>query len=441
MRKFSLVVLTALLLLLGFPYLALADEPPAERELVYAMQVFEGYGYASTFAPMSEDSIYLLADQDNALSPRYTMVYYWPITRSYRVDWNALNEPVEAYSLEILRGNNLIHTEPLTVCSVALLEGYGSRDSELYCGTDAEEGYLRFEEQRQEYTIRSREYYDQLQEFQRLYDEYTDAMLDEAVTEKPPAPVRPEEPAPFLLIVTPPAPSFRINLSSGKYRIRLKDDDGQIIPGSEKKLVVFSHRRTGIGYNIIPEAEWTKPERSDDPQETIYVDGVSNAALYLQPFNEAEFNEGYYRGLLDPQDHSGGEDRWVWAHLETYSAATLSLFVPERDEELSRLEEKPYFVLQAPGPRLGYQVVEYDPVTMSSERPTFYGFKVGLLDHDERLIVQLLDSDGTVVHGSEREIRWLPKRRPTIQYLWLSCPLLAGAAVTILRRNRTKRVE
>ncbi len=48
MRKFSLVVLTALLLLLGFPYLALADEPPAERELVYAMQVFEGYGYAST---------------------------------------------------------------------------------------------------------------------------------------------------------------------------------------------------------------------------------------------------------------------------------------------------------------------------------------------------------------------------------------------------------
>lgn len=441
MRKISLIVLTVLLLLLGFPYLVLADEPTAERELVYAMQVFEGYGYTSTFAPMSEDSIYLLADHDNALSPRYTMVYYWPITRSYRVDWDALNEPVEAVSLEILRGNNLIQTELLTTCSVALLEGYGSRNSELYLGPDSIEGFLRFEQQRQEYIIQTREYYDQMQEFQRLYDEYTDAMLDETVTVKPPAPIRPEEPAPFLLIVTPPAPCFRINLSSGNYRIRLVDSAGQIIPASEKKLVVFSHRRTGIGYNIIPEAEWTKPERSDDPQETVYVEGVTNVALYLQPFKEAEFNEAYYRGLLDPQDHSGGVDRWVWAHLEAYGPARLSLFNPGSGEELTQLEEKPYFVLQTPGPRLGYQVVEYDPMTMSSQRPTFYGFEVGLLDQEERLIVRLLDSDGAVVEGSEREIRWLPKGRPPIQYLWLSCPLLVGMVVTLLRRARTKRVE
>jgi len=435
MRKPSVIACGTLILVLAITHSVSADTPAAERQLVYALEAFEGLGYASSFVPLSEDTIYLLANRDNALSPRYTVVYYWPLTRSYRADWNALNEPVGAAWLEILRGQSLIQTISPTIFSLVFPEGYGSRKCELHWGEDAREAYLRFQEQRKEYYARMREYRDAMQEYERVYEKYMDAMLDETIAEKPHAPIRPEEPPPFLLVVTPPTQGFRVNLPSGEYRIRLKGPGGEVISGSEKKLVVFSHRREGIGYNILPESRWTKPERSDDPQETIYVDSKSNAALYLQPFLEAEFNEAYYRGLLDPQDHSGSEDRWVWAHLEAYGQATMALFDPG-GEELSRLEEKPYSVIQTPGPRLGYEVVEYQPEAMSGQRPTFTGFELKLTERRERLILWLEDYTGAVVEGSQREIRWLPQHRPPILYLWLCAPLLVGFGLFLWRRSR-----
>ena len=440
MRKLFAIACGALTLVLAIMPWALADTPPSERQLAYALEVFEGVGYASSFAPLSEDTIYLLAGRDNALSPRYTMIYYWPLSRAYHADWNVLNEPVEADWLEILRGRSSIQNISPTVFSVAFPDGYGSRKSELYWGEDAEEGYLRFQEQRKEYYVRMREYRNAMQEYQRAYEEYTDAMLDETITEKPPAPIRPEEPLPFLLVVTPPTQGFRINLPPGNYRIGLKGTEGEIIPGSEKRLVVFSHRRQGIGYNILPESRWTKPERSDDPQETIYVDGKSNAALYLQPFLEAEFNEAHYRSLLDPQDHSGGENRWVWAHFEAYGQATMSLFDPGGDEEPFLLEEKPFNVIQSPGQRLGYEVVEYKPETMGGQRPAFTGFELRLTDQQGRLAFWLLDPGGAVVEGSEREVRWIPQHRPLIQYLWLCAPLFTGLSAYLFRRSQVKRM-
>lgn len=439
MRKPSVITCSTLILVLAMTHSVLADTPIAERQLVYALEAFEGVGYVSGFAPLSEDTIYLLADRDSALSPRYTMVYYWPLTRSYRADWNALNEVVDANSLEILQGQQVVQTISPTVFSLVFPEGYASRKSELHWGDDAQKAYLRFQQQRKEYYIRMREYQDAIQEYKRAFEKYMDAMLDETITEKPPAPIRPEAPPPFLLVVTPPMQGFRVNLPAGKYRIRLRGPGGEIIPGSEKKLVVFTHRRQGIGYNLLPESRWTKPERSDDPQETIYVDGKSNAALYFQPFLEAEFNEAYYRSLLDPQDHSGSEDRWVWAYLEAYSKATMLLFDPRRGE-LSRLEEKPYSVIQVPGPRLGYEVVEYQPEAGSDQRPTFRGFELKLTDRRGRLILWLEDSTGAVVEGSQREIRWLPQHHPPIQYLWLCTPLLVGFGLSLWRRSRVGHI-
>ncbi|HEY45404.1 MAG TPA: hypothetical protein G4O14_01320 [Anaerolineae bacterium] len=417
----------------------MAETPTLEQQLVYALEVYDGVGYTSNFAPANEETIYLLADHSNAFSPRNTMVYYWAITRSYKADWDELNEPVESATLEILQGQTLIQELPPTLFSIVLPEGHGSRKSYLLWGADAERGYPGFLEEFREYYIQIRDYQNAYQEYQTAYDEYQDAMLDETIVEKPNAPVRPVEPPPFLKVVIPPSFGFQVNLPEGDYRIRLKDLDGQIIPDSEKKIVVFSHRRTGIGYKIIPESRWTVPERSDDPQQTIYVMGGSNAAIYLQPFYEAEYNEAYYRGLLDTQDHSGAADRWAWAHMEPFYQATMTMSSENSTGELEMTGEKPFFVVQMPGPRLGYQVVEYDPATMGGQRPTFVGFEVGLERDDRKVTIGLVDQDGVVVEGSEREIRWVPEKRPVIQYLWLSFPLLVGLIVFVLRRSRTKR--
>jgi hypothetical protein len=426
-------------LLVGVPSVS-AETPALERQLVYALEVYDGVGYVSNFAPVSEETIYLLADHSNAFSPRNTMVYYWAITRSYQVDWDELNEPVESATLEILQGQAVIQELQPTVFSVVLPEGYGSRKSYLLWGADAERGYPEFLDEFREYYIQIRDYQNAYQEYQDAYDEYQDALLDETVVEKPAAPVRPEEPAPFLKVVIPPSFGFHVNLPEGDYRIRLKDPDGQIIPDSEKKIVAFSHRRTGVGYKIIPESRWTKSERSDDPQETIYVMGGSNAAIYLQPFYEAEYNEAYYRGLLDTQDHGGATDRWVWAHMEPFYQATMTISPDIAASELDVIGERPFYVVQMPGPRLGYQVVEYDPETMSGQRPTFVGFEVGLERDDRKVTIGLVDQDGVVVEGSKREIRWVPAERPVIQYLWLSLPLFSGLIVVMLRRSQTKRL-
>lgn len=440
MKRVSFMVCGLLVFLfVGVPSIS-AETPALEKQLVYALEVYDGVGYASNFAPANEETIYLLADHSNAFSPRNTMVYYWAITRSYKADWDELNEPVESATLEILQGETVVQELPPTVFSVVLPEGHGSRKSYLLWGADAELGYPSFLEEFREYYVQVRNYQNAYQEYQNAYDKYQDALLDETVVEKPTAPVRPVEPAPFLKVVIPPSFGFQVNLPEGVYRIRLKDLDGLTIPDSEKKLVVFSHRRTGIGYKIIPESRWTKPERSDDPQQTIYVMGGSNAAIYLQPFFEAEYNEAYYRGLLDTQDHSGATDRWAWAHMEPFFRATMTMSSENGAGESEMIGEKPFYVIQMPGPRLGYQVVEYDPETMGGQRPTFVGFEVGLERDDWKVTIGLVDQDGVVVEGSAREIRWVPAKRPVIQYLWLSFPLLVGSIVFVLRRSRTRRL-
>jgi hypothetical protein len=439
MKRACYVICCLLVLFfIGVPSIA-AEAPTLVEELVYALEVYDGVGYASNFAPKNEDTIYLLADHPNAFSPRNTMVYYWAITRSYKADWDELNEPIDTATLEVMQGQNVIQTISPSVFSLVLPEGHGSRKSYLLWGADAERGYPDFLEEFRQYYVQVRAYQEAYQAFQNAYDEYQDALLDETVVEKPPAPVRPVEPPPFLKIVVPPSFGFQVNLPEGNYRIRLKDPQGQIIPDSEKKLVVFSHRRTGIGYKIIPESRWTRPERSDDPQQTIYVMAGSNAAIYLQPFYEAEYNEAHYRGLLDTQDHSGAADRWAWAHMEPYYQATMTLSPGNDSVDLETIGEKPFFVIQMPGPRLGYQVVEYDPLTMGGQRPTFVGFEVGLERDDQKVTIGLVDQDGVVVEGSQREIRWVPEQRPVIQYLWLCLPLLVGSIIFGLRRSRTKR--
>jgi hypothetical protein len=416
-----------------------AEPPPLEEQLVYALEVYDGLGYVNNFAPTSEDTIYLLADHSNAFSPRKTMVYYWAITRSYRVDWDELNDPMDEASLEILQGQTMIQELQPTVFSVILPQGYGSRESELLWGVEAEQGYPDFLKEYREYFVQISSYQEALQAYQDAYDEYQDALLDETVVEKPAAPVRPEEPPPFLKVVIPPSFGFEVNLPEGDYRIQLRDLDGNIIPESEKKVVVFSHRRTGIGYKIIPESRWTKPERSDDPQETIYVMGGSNAALYLQPFNALEYKEAFYRGLLDTQDHSGATDRWIWAHMDAVHQAVMTISVPNGKEGFDLIEENPFNVVQMPGPRLGYEVVAYDPETMAGQRPTFLGFELDLEREDRRVTIRLQDQDGVVVEGGEREIRWLPEKKPVIQYVWLCSPLLIGSMIFVWRRSRTKR--
>jgi len=67
MRKIiSLALLVSLLFFLlsaGW-----AQAPKMKEQLVYGLNVFNGRGYGGGFVPQSEDTIYLIAEKDNAIS-------------------------------------------------------------------------------------------------------------------------------------------------------------------------------------------------------------------------------------------------------------------------------------------------------------------------------------------------------------------------------------
>ena len=81
MKKFTLFFTVIVAVRVGMiPTSTLAGVPELREELIYRLSLFDGKGYTQGFIPRSEDTIYLIANRNNAVSSRITLVYFWPIT-------------------------------------------------------------------------------------------------------------------------------------------------------------------------------------------------------------------------------------------------------------------------------------------------------------------------------------------------------------------------
>ena len=78
------------------------DTHDRDEQLIYALTVFNGSGYSSTFSAESSDTIYLLADTDNFVTLRKTFVYYRPTEDALKTDTTLLDATVDGI-LEISR--------------------------------------------------------------------------------------------------------------------------------------------------------------------------------------------------------------------------------------------------------------------------------------------------------------------------------------------------
>ena len=94
-RVFTLLNLELILLLLLTPYLASAQAPEQTEAFVYGINAAVPEAVVGTFAPPVVDHIFLLTGQTSILSPRRTMIYYWPITNEYRASWSRRTMPVD----------------------------------------------------------------------------------------------------------------------------------------------------------------------------------------------------------------------------------------------------------------------------------------------------------------------------------------------------------
>lgn len=401
---------------------AAAQVPEKRRQFVYGINAFAWGGYAGSLSARPAHTIYVLAGQPSVVSGRETLIYFWPITGDYRADWSSLNVPVPG-TLEVLRGERVIASVPSQPYVIQYPQGPDG-PSILYTGENARLRYQAF--------VRAREQWRQAMErYLRTRQAYLEALAKAGEARRRgqavPLPPPPAEPEPLVLFSSEVHQGHVVNLSPGRYTIRLRRPDGAVVPSSQRTLVSFTHRREAVGYTIVPHTRWTVPERADDPGAVIYA--RPGQILYFQPFVEREYNDLAYTRLLNPQSREGRPDGWRWEYVRPVGDGLLSVIGSPGESRISR---RPFRVVQTPGEALGYQVVEPSP----GQAPDFEAYRVEVTGP---LVIRLLDQAGQVLPGSTRLIR-VPKTGPPWALTLIPfIPLTVGASAVAWRRQQLGR--
>ena len=418
----------ALLLIFLLPLVApvQAQEQEKNQAFVYGGQVFNERGFISAFYPPSVDTIYVLAGRPNILSPRQTLIYFWPLSNAYQADWASMNEPVTG-SLEVVQGGEIVATIAQQSYVIQWPQGVEGPQI-IYTGAEAESRYQAFDAERAAYRDALWAHNDAMNQY---YDELRRAQQAREQGQQVELPEEPLEPEPPVLYSTPVSQGCVLSLAAGQYTVHVRDDSGLIVPGSEKKLVAFGPRRQGLGYQIVPQEKWTRPERTDDPQDVIYA--RQGAVLYLQPFVEKEYNDLYYTRLEEPQSQRGRQDQWNWVHVQPFEQA--GNLVLDYGGQIVEVLAKPYRVQQLPGSALGYKVPDYDPAT-DTRSPDFVAYQLFVDANHASYRLELQDTEGTPVFGSQRQVRRVQNINSWALYFLAGLPLTVGGLLLINRRER-----
>ncbi len=424
---------------------AYGDVPTRTESLVYSILAFNGRDYAETFAPETADTIYLIADTDSFLSVRKTLVYFWPLTDELKTDAANLDEELTG-TLECTGpGRERRSVEPIRYTYFNVRGEYelnwrvargAAADAEMRRWQDI---VARYRAAVDEYQGRAMAYEEELAaltgRIQKLRDEGRDVTaLVERLTELK----KPQQPDPPTDYVVPPAgirEAFILNLHRGTYALRLRNPDGSIMEGSEKRLVVFERRRAEtVGYEVIPGDKWTRPVLSHTPSGILYVDG--STTLFLRPFLQDEYNDLAYQKAIR-NDARGNPSLMSWVRIQQVPKAVIE--ARTGDADAIAIREQPFFVEQLSGATLGYRIVPFDPQgEHQGEDPSIIAFRVPMSPDRAVIRLRTLDARGAVLPGSEREIR-VPSRGPASLLLILTAlaPLLVVAIVLVVRSRRS----
>lgn len=413
-------------------------QPTLEEQVVYSVSPWTGKQYAGTFAPRQVDTFYLIADEYSIVNVQKTMVYFWPITGEYMADWFGLREEVPG-RLEILKDGRVVETLERTQYSYYYPSGLAN-EQKLYIGEEAVRVYEDYQARLDAYYDAVSAYYNAQREWQRQMDEIlrevqaTGQYKDPS--EIPEPPVQPTPPTDFAYS---PRTAFIVKLPVGRYQVRLRGENGEIVEGTAKTLEVFDARRRGIGYNVIPEHKWTRSFQSNDPSEIFYLDG--RRVFYVMPHYAREYNRYQYikmSNLHKPLEGEGTRGAWSWAQFEPVSGAKLQVL--QGGEVIREIDLKPYYVRQTAGYALGYNIVEFDPEadpTLRGRSPTFEAYRVEL-EGGSSYQLRFVDEHGNVLIGGVREVR--PVKPVTWNvYAIPFLPFVVGLVVFGWRRTKAAK--
>lgn len=398
------------------------NQTEGELSVVYTLRSYCFGQYVGTFSPTEKNDIYLLAETDNFISTKKTMIYFWPIDQEYKVDWAKLNEAV---------GTKLLITpadgETMTIDLTPVLfdvsnEGVSGYDIMLK-GDEAEGYYQAFLNDKERYL-------QSMAEYDRAYAAYLDSLSSESPI---PAPDKPET---FTRMLTPPSDGFVVNLPVGKYHACILDQNGKIIPNSNRNLVVVAPRRSGVNFTVIPESQWTQPSVSMTSEEIIFVS--KDEAIYLSPYFASEYLEQEIARLKNPQVTDVEPGKWVW--VRTSNADLKSLKILSNNLATELIEPGKYVVSQSTGARLGYEIIE-----MPNDHPRkadIEGFLIDITNStSDKVELIALDQDMQTIESSRRTIVQVEEDLPLYVYLLPVMPIAISAIYQSLRKKANDSIE
>ncbi|MBE3598688.1 MAG: hypothetical protein IMX02_07795 [Limnochordaceae bacterium] len=292
---------------------ARAAEPVKERQVVYGITPWTGKEYGGTFAPKMVDTLFLSAGDRHILDVLETDVYYWPITQEFMADWMGYRKEIPG-KLEVRQNGRVVATLAKQPYTFVYPEGYFGGQVQLATGEEAKKAFAGYQKAIDDYYKAADEY----RKAEEAWRAEMSRILDQVQkTGKPADPAKlpkaPEAPQPPKLLVMQPSEGYVIDLPAGRYELRVLDDKGQEVAGTRKRLEVFAARRSGVGYQIIPESKWTVPVEAGDPTQALYVS--TEATFYLKAFDAREYNRYAYSRMTElskPLAGSGQQSAWQW---------------------------------------------------------------------------------------------------------------------------------
>lgn len=441
-------VFVVVLALTSLPFIH-AQSPDRIESFVYSIYAFDGQGYNHTFSPESSDKLYVIANETNALIPRYTLTYYWPITGEQQIDLSVLDEtPNGIVEIELSTGET-VTSEPTDFIYYRRNDNTTNRWT-LATGKEARELVAEYQQELALYWQEYGEYQRRTQRYEELMSELFHEVarrrergedVDELVRAMQTAsrPVAPARPGDFRNPPSELREGYPVNLPKGVHEMRMRTDDGKIIEGSTRQINVISPRRSGfLGYELIPSDRWTRRQESDQPGGVLYVSADSE--LYFRFFEQNEYRDDQYSRLLrNDAEEIRATHRWV-RHGDIENAR---LSVQYRDGTSELVELQRYAVRQNPGRSLGYSIVPADEAQQTDHEQnvagSIHGAPLAIPPGTPHVELRVIAPDGEQLPGSYRQVRVVdPANRLGVLWLLVLTPIVVFFAVSRLRAVRLR---
>ncbi len=405
MKKIAVVLVLFLFILSAS--ISSAQTPDSREQVVWGVLTSENDSYFGVFIPESYD-IFLLAGVRQVLLPQKTNVYYWPITKEYKADWQSLDVPIfGTMQVKNLKTGSVEKIDPLPYMIFTDVE------TGRYILLSGEEATERYEG----YLARRQAYLDAVSEYDTLFSQY---QKEKETDPNAKAPIYPE---PFSEYLTAPDLGYVTSFDSGNYEITILDKNGSEIEGAKRTVEVIEPKNGGYSYVVVPEKKWTYKQTVAPEDEVLYI-SRANENLYLQAQNAYQYNEYAYTKFRSPQSIKGSRSRMIWVSGDRVENASVQF--TNHDGSL-KAEPEEFRVIQNSGSKLGYQIRVREPDETRGADFTAYRIPIG--EKDKQISYTVINSEDDSVLSDNRKVVIVEETFPVYAYLLILLPLAVFVTV------------